>query len=102
MSETKIPGKFCVLPWIHRFTNVGGEIQVCCTSEERDNTVREKLVPMAAPEIFDTERIMNSQFMSSLRKTLLEGQWPDLCYRCKVTEESGAESRRNVENRAHF
>ena len=33
-----IPKTFCVLPWIHRFTNIGGEIQVCCTSEEYNSS----------------------------------------------------------------
>lgn len=25
---------FCVLPWLHRFVNLGGEVQLCCVAEE--------------------------------------------------------------------
>lgn len=35
----RISSTFCVLPWMHRFTNIGGEVQVCCVSEEFDTYV---------------------------------------------------------------
>lgn len=95
----KISGSFCVLPWVHRFTNIGGEIQVCCSSEEYhrailDDTGRE----MNVSEIQDDEKIMNSKFMKHVRQQMLQGKWPSLCKRCHLSEDNGGNSRRQFEN----
>lgn len=97
---TKAPSPtFCILPWVHRFTNVGGEIQVCCSSEEHDNDIRhEDGRPMRAPAGLDDAAIMNSAYMRKLRLEMMAGEWPSPCKRCKVTEALGGISRRQSEN----
>ena len=102
MSKPTCLDTFCVLPWLHRFTNIGGEIQVCCTSEESDNNVRDDDGnTLNASQKLDDEKIMNSLFMKNLRLKMMKNEWPDLCFRCKVTEESGGISRRISENLRH-
>jgi hypothetical protein len=93
------PKTFCVLPWLHRFTNIGGEIQVCCSSEEYDNHIlSDSGHKLMAPSDEDDAMIMNTRFMKELRLQLLNGQWPQICTRCKITEDSGGISRRQNEN----
>jgi hypothetical protein len=95
-------GKFCALPWVHRFTNIGGEIQVCCTSEETDNNIYDEAGRrMNIRDGLSDERIMNSSYMKNLRRRLLNGEWPEICRRCEITEDTGGISRRQDENR-HF
>ncbi|MFI5360477.1 MAG: twitch domain-containing radical SAM protein [Elusimicrobiota bacterium] len=96
------PGKFCALAWLHRFTNVKGQIQVCCTSEEWDNDIRRRDgSPMNIGEGRSDEEILNSAFMKNVRLQMLSGRWPDFCRRCLVTEQTGGTSRRRQENE-HF
>jgi len=73
------PKTFCVLPWLHRFTNIGGEIQVCCSSEEYDNHIlSDSGHKLMAPSDEDDAMIMNTRFMKELRLQLLNGQWPQI------------------------
>lgn len=98
-SSASIPATFCILPWIHRFTNIGGEIEVCCSSEGYNNAVRDDDGrPLMAPQDLDDERVLNSTFMKKLRLEMLAGKWPELCQRCQVTEAAHGVSRRQNEN----
>ncbi len=93
---------FCVLPWIHRFTNIGGEVQVCCSSEEFDNSILgDNGKPILASEGRPDSEIMNTKYMKTLRRKMLRGEWPKICERCKITENTGGISRRNSENDTH-
>lgn len=95
-------GKFCALPWLHRFTNIGGEIQVCCTSEEFNNNILDESGrKMNIRDGLSDAAIMNSQYMKDIRLKLLKGEWPEICKRCEITEDTGGVSRRADENR-HF
>lgn len=90
---------YCPLAWTHSFVNQDGSYQVCCSSEEFDNFIRDE----KGEKIFiDSEgqnhqTVMNSKFMKDLRVQMLNGEWPELCKRCEMTEEFGGHSRRNVE-----
>ncbi len=96
-----VPPTFCVLPWIHRFTNIGGEIQLCCTSDGLDNSLRRPDgTRMSAPADHDSNAIMNSAFMKEVRVQMRDGAWPKACGRCKLVEDSGGVSRRKGENQA--
>ncbi len=95
----RISKSFCVLPWIHRFTNIGGEIQVCCVSEEFNNDVKNGFGrPMNIKSSPSDEDIMNSSFMKKVRKKMIEGEWPDFCTRCLESENGNGISRRIAEN----
>ncbi len=94
---------FCVLPWLHRFVNLGGEIQVCCTAEEhehsfiRDDSGR----PVNVADGLGEEEIGAMRHLREIRQAMLAGKWPAACERCRVTEQAGGSSRRCDENR-HF
>ena len=98
-NKKKCDKSFCVLPWIHSFVNLGGHYQVCCTGEEFNNFIRdengEKFNIADKPSI---DSVMNSQYMKDFRLKLLSGELPRECMRCKITENSGGVSRRQIEN----
>lgn len=90
---------FCVLPWLHSFVNIGGEYQVCCTSEEfhkgiLDNSGKYFNI-QNKPSI---EEVMNSDFMKKVRLDMLDGKMPKLCTRCIITESMDGISRRILDN----
>lgn len=93
------PKTFCVLPWMHRFTNVGGEVEICCTAEEHfPEILGDDGKPLHISTIKDDKEVMNSKFMKQLRLKMLAGEWSPQCERCEVTEKVGAISRRQNEN----
>lgn len=44
---------------------------------------------------------INSNNLTSIRKQLLNGQWPLTCHNCKKSEEAGADSMRTIWNRTY-
>ncbi len=93
---------FCALAWVHSFVNLGGEYQVCCTSEEFENNILDnngnKINIMDG---FEPSEIMNTNYMKELRLKMLEGKWDALCGRCLITEKNNGVSRRMIENKGY-
>jgi len=94
---------FCVLPWIHRFVNLAGEVQLCCTAEEHPHSyIRSdagKLINIA--DGFSDQQIGATRHLCEIRKSMLQGLWPAACERCMITEQCAGSSRRYYENQ-HF
>jgi len=94
---------FCVLPWVHRFVNLGGEVQLCCTAEGHpDSYIKsDSGAPINVVDGFTDNQIGNTKHMREIRRSMLRGEWPAACERCRITEKSGNSSRRCAEN-IHF
>ena len=94
---------FCVLPWLHRFVNLGGEVQLCCTAEEFDHSYirQDSNQPINITDGLSDEQIGATRHMRDIRLSMLKGDWPAACERCRLTEETGGCSRRQAENQ-HF
>ncbi len=94
---------FCVLPWLHRFVNLGGEVQLCCTAEEFDHSYirQDSNQPINITDGLSDEQIGDSRHMRDIRVSMLKGDWPAACERCRLTEKMGGCSRRQAENQ-HF
>ena len=94
---------FCVLPWMHRFVNLGGEVQLCCTAEEFDHSYirQDNNKPINVTDGLSDEQIDATRHMRDIRLAMLKGDWPAACERCRLTEETGGCSRRQAENQ-HF
>jgi len=89
---------FCPLAWVHNFVNQDGSYQVCCTSEEFDNFIRDNNnEKIYIKDNYTPKEIMNTEFMKKLRLQMLNGEWPDMCKRCEIPEKMNGVSRRNVE-----
>lgn len=94
----KMSKTYCPLAWNHSFINQDGSFQVCCTSEEFDNHIRnehgQKI--MISDDVSPSD-VMNSDFMKDIRVQMMNGDWPELCKRCEITEHHGGASRRIIE-----
>ena len=97
-SKKNFSPTYCPLAWAHSFINQDGSYQVCCTSEEFDNYIRDdKGEKLYIDQDITSKEVMNTTFMKNLRLQMLKGEWPELCTRCKIVEDMGGVSRRNVE-----
>lgn len=97
-----VPPTLCAIPWNHRFTNIGGEIQLCCVSEEFGNTVLgDDGRPLNMDHLQDDEFILNTRWMKDVRREMLAGRWPKYCERCRQTEKGGGVSSRQLVNAAY-
>ncbi|MBK7843210.1 MAG: radical SAM protein [Bdellovibrionales bacterium] len=95
----KISESFCVLPWIQRFINLGGEHQICCTSEEYGNSIRSSFGRiLKVSNTTDPDKVQNASSLMRVRRQMLKGRWPAACARCKTVEKCGGRSRRQIEN----
>jgi MoaA/NifB/PqqE/SkfB family radical SAM enzyme len=89
---------YCPLAWTHSFVNQNGAYQVCCTSEEFDNNIRDNEGKvMFVSDGVDPHTVMNTDYMKNIRLQMLAGEWPAICTRCKISETLEGVSRRNVE-----
>lgn len=98
-----IKHSFCVLPWLHRFVNLGGEVQLCCTAEEFEHSYirQDSGQKINVTDGLSDEQIGVTRHMRNIRLDMLQGNWPAACERCRLTEETGGCSRRQAENE-HF
>jgi len=94
---------FCVLPWLHRFVNLGGEVQLCCTAEEFEHSYirQDSNRPINITDGLSDKQIGETRHLREIRLSMLKGDWPAACERCRLTEETGGCSRRQAENQ-HF
>jgi uncharacterized Fe-S cluster-containing radical SAM superfamily protein len=92
---------FCVLPWIHLATRPNGDMRLCCTANASgagdDHEVGLVKTDNGIPTNFARETPMqawNSDYMKSVRKTMLEGKVPASCSGCFKEESQGIVSKR--------
>ena len=89
---------YCPLAWVHSFINQNGNFQLCCTSEEFDNNIKDDDgKPINIAHNYSSAEVMNTKYMKDIRLQMLNGKWPKICGRCKISENLGGVSRRQVE-----
>lgn len=105
LAELNAPVRrsFCVLPWLHRFTNLGGEVQLCCTAEDQPGSQLETDdgTPIHDGGDLDEAAIANCATLRRVRRAMLADEWPAACARCLAAERAGSPSRRLHENARH-
>ncbi len=86
---------FCVIFWMHRFTNEQGYQAVCCSATGPDNLLRdaEGALLHVSRRLTD-EAVLNAPALRAVRAEMLQGKWPAMCERCRRSEEAGAVSTR--------
>lgn len=102
LAELNVPVRrsFCVLPWLHRFTNLGGEVQLCCTAEDQPGSqlVTDDGTPIHVGSGLDEADVANCASLRRIRRAMLADAWPEACARCLANERAGSPSRRTHEN----
>jgi organic radical activating enzyme len=92
---------FCILPWIHLATRPNGDMRLCCTANAsgagEDHEVGLVKAEDGKPVNFARTtplEAFNSDYMCSVRKTMLEGNIPASCTGCFKEEAQGVVSKR--------
>ncbi len=90
---------FCPLPWISLSLRNNGQYRLCCPAGQsedkgllRSDDGREL---RAATDAIEDAR--NSGLAREARLSMLRGEWPSACKRCREEESSGVTSRRTIE-----
>lgn len=81
---------FCILPFIHLYSNTEGIVSPCCISEKfsSNHTLKNSTI----------EEVYNTKEFKQLRKDLISGTKSKVCKRCWDVESKGLESYRNTWN----
>ncbi len=86
---------FCIIPWVHRFTDEQGFHQLCCVASGDGNCLRNAQGErLHVSERLTDEDVLNSPTATSTRAQMMRGQWPQACGRCRQAEEAGGRSIR--------
>jgi len=92
---------FCVLPWIHLATRPNGDMRLCCTANASgagdDHEVGLVKAEDGKPANFARTtplEAFNSDYMKSVRTTMLRGEIPASCSGCFKEESQGIVSKR--------
>ena len=78
---------FCILPFIHLYSNSEGIVSPCCISKKFSS--KKTLKNSNIEDVYNTEQFKN------LRKELISGVKSNACNRCWELESRGLESYRN-------
>ena len=99
--ESKSSCTFCVLPWIHLATRPNGDMRLCCTANAsgagEDHEVGLVKAEDGKPANFARTtplEAFNSDYMKSVRTTMLNGEIPASCKGCFEEEAQGIVSKR--------
>tara|TARA_B100002019_G_C21266311_1_gene599655 strand:+ start:2000 stop:3196 length:1197 start_codon:yes stop_codon:yes gene_type:complete len=82
--------KACIVPWLHLTVNPNHKYKVCCHSDKPLN--------INASET-SMEEALNSNLMESIREKFINSEWPEECNICKLTEQNGMRSQREIYNK---
>lgn len=91
---------FCPLPWIFQAVRNNGDLRVCCQSNVSSS--RGLLTDGNGTTLnalnTTSEKARNAPELKHIRQTMLAGEWPETCIRCRREEDAGLRSRRIYEN----
>src|SRR5450631_1182817 len=94
--QNKVADTFCVIPWMHRFTDEQGYNKLCCVAEwETSFLLDENGQRMNVSQMLTDEQVLNSASAKEIRVQMMRGEWPATCGRCRQSEEVGGTSNRH-------
>jgi sulfatase maturation enzyme AslB (radical SAM superfamily) len=87
---------FCVIPWMHRFTDEQGYSSLCCVGDRDEGFLRDANGErLNVSQMLTDEQVLNSPTAKAVRVQMMNGEWPKACERCRLNEASGATSIRH-------
>lgn len=84
---------FCILPWIHFYSNPDGSVLPCCIGDHEN--------PLGNVQDNSIDKIWNSEKYKSLRLKMLEGKRANECKSCYQQEDAGVRSFRQSMNKEY-
>jgi pyruvate-formate lyase-activating enzyme len=107
--EDRATKTFCVLPWIHLATRPNGDMRLCCSANASgagtDHTLGIVKTDTGEHLNFSNTTPMeawNSEYMRSVRTTMMDGKIPASCTKCFDEESKGVASKRIWETATWF
>ena len=103
----KIKNSFCVLPWMHSATTTDGKFKVCCWYRNKNSDIDDTFLTDDNGNIMNGETISldetrNAKQLKEVRKVMLSGVLPDLCFKCKNLEKYINGSKRTNQNNMYM
>lgn len=93
-NDTENP--LCILPWIHSCIMPSGHVKLCCVSGSGGaEPILGSVWETSLHSIHTSERIR------SIRAQMLSGSWPAECSYCRIKEQRGMRSSRQIHNELH-
>ena len=86
-----VPSKtFCILPWIHLYSNPDGTVLPCCVGDYKQS--------MGNVQGSDINKVFNNDNFKEMRKNMLTGKRCSQCSACYRDEDAGNSSFRKHSN----
>ena len=82
---------FCILPWIHFYSNPDGNVLPCCIGNHK--------LPLGNVQQNTIQEIWNSEQYKTMRLKMLAGERCGECVSCYQNEDAGVHSFRQTSNR---
>jgi sulfatase maturation enzyme AslB (radical SAM superfamily) len=96
LDGKKASDTFCVIPWMHRFTDEQGFSKLCCVGVgDSNHLLDERGQKLNVARLPTDDEVMNSPSAKSARLKMMRGEWPKTCERCRQGEAAGAYSIRH-------
>ena len=95
---------WCPLPWTHLGVKNNGTLRMCSHSQSAGigNTVlHHNSLPLTLDDLGKVD-ILNCDTLKEVRKTMLTGEFPSQCNRCKIESNAGYRSRDQWETLRHL
>ncbi|MDP6410812.1 MAG: twitch domain-containing radical SAM protein [Planctomycetota bacterium] len=78
----------CPVPWMQQTVRENGMVSVCCGASD-EAVLRDDGQPYHILDESSAGDVVNSRFMREIKKTMMAGEWAQVCTGCQVSEETG-------------
>lgn len=86
----------CPLAWNHLSVNLDTSMRICCNTHNGGVIFNETGGPIRLGELCDLESYYNSPSFLNIRRQMMNGERPEHCHNCFVTEDHGGKSLRKI------
>ena len=78
----------CPVPWMQQTVRENGMVGVCCGASD-EAVLRDDGKPFRIVDDSSVGDVVNSRYMRDIKKTMMAGEWPDVCRGCEISEKTG-------------
>lgn len=82
---------FCYSPWTNIDISTAGDILPCCKFQTQNYSEKFNIATSTI------KQYSKSEFVSTIKQQFQTGQWPEGCERCRIEEENGLPSKRQLD-----
>lgn len=81
-------GTLCPVPWMQQTVRENGMVSLCCGVRD-DAVLNDDGEPFRILDDSSAGDVVNSRFVREIKKTMMAGEWPEVCKGCQIEEETG-------------